>query len=164
MARARTVAEEIGQTRPFRGPGQEFLVTLLRTTDEVRRYLTSLVEPEDITLQQFNVLRILRGAGREGLPTLEVGRRMLEQQPGVTRLVDRLVGKGLVARARDPEDRRRVVCTIEPAGLELLSRLDERFPDLEDDVAEAVDPEAMEETMRVMDRLRARLREGAGEG
>lgn len=163
MARARTVAEEIGQTRPFRGPGQEFLVTLLRTTDEVRRYLTSLVEPEDITLQQYNVLRILRGAGREGLPTLEVGRRMLEQQPGVTRLVDRLVGKGLVARARDPEDRRRVVCTIEPAGLELLGRLDERFPGLEEDVAQAVDPEAMEETMRVMDRLRARLQEAAGD-
>lgn len=163
MARPRTVAEEIGQTRPFAGPGQEFLVTLLRTTDEVRRYLTRFVESEDITLQQYNVLRILRGAGTDGLPTLEIGRRMLEQQPGVTRLVDRLVTKGLVDRSRDTEDRRRVVCTIEQEGLDLLARLDQGMEGLEADVASAVDPGSMRDVVASLDDLRAHLRGGAGD-
>lgn len=164
MGKTRSVAEEIGQTRPFPGPGQEFLVTLLRTTDEVRRHLTRLVEPEDITLQQYNVLRILRGAGKDGLPTLEIGRRMLEQQPGVTRLVDRLVAKELVDRSRDREDRRRVVCTIEAEGLELLARLDERFAGLENDVAGVVDGGELRTVVGALDRLRAELRaDGEGE-
>jgi DNA-binding MarR family transcriptional regulator len=123
----RSVAEEIAQDRPFPSPVQEALVTLLRTTDEVRRLLSSFVEPQGVTLQQYNVLRILRGAGSGGLPTLEIGRRMLERQPGVTRLVDRLVAKELVRRARDSEDRRQVMCSIRPEGLTLLSSLDEEL-------------------------------------
>lgn len=125
MPKTPSVAEEIGQKRPFPSLEQEVLVTLLRTADEVRRYLTGILSKEDVTLQQFNVLRILRGAGGEGLPTLEIARRMVEQQPGVTRLVDRLIAKGLVSRERDTEDRRRVVCTIDPIGLDLLARVDE---------------------------------------
>lgn len=159
--RTTSVAEEIGQTRPFAGPGQEILVTLLRTTDEVRRYLTRLVEPEDITLQQYNVLRILRGAGDGGLPTLEIGRRMLEQQPGVTRLIDRLAAKGLVDRTRGREDRRRVVCTIQPAGLATLERLDDRMGAVEDDVAAGVPPEEMASVLAALNTLRAHLRDTA---
>ena len=73
---------------------------LVRTADLVRRVLDAVVEPHGITLQQYNVLRILRGAGAEGLPTLEIGERMIEQAPGVTRLLDRLEAKGLVRRQR----------------------------------------------------------------
>jgi DNA-binding MarR family transcriptional regulator len=101
---------------------------LLRTVDAVRRFLARVVEPQGITLQQFNVLRILRGAERAtppiGLPTLEIAERMVERAPGITRLLDRLEAKGLVARKRCPEDRRQVLCRITPAGLALLSRLD----------------------------------------
>lgn len=162
MPKSRTVAEEIGQTKPFPGRGQELLVTLLRTTDEVRRYLSRLVEPEDITLQQYNVLRILRGAGKEGLPTLEVGRRMLEQQPGVTRLVDRLVAKELVDRERDEEDRRRVVCTINAKGLELLERVDGHMDCVERDVAAGLPPDGAPELLDVLNGLRAQLQAAAG--
>ena len=123
-SKPRSVAEEIAQGRPFPSPGQELVVTLLRTTDEVRRVLSSVIEPHGVTLQQYNVLRILRGAGPGGLPTLEIGRRMVERQPGVTRLVDRLVAKGLVARTRGVADRRRVVCAIGPEGLRVLEDLD----------------------------------------
>jgi DNA-binding MarR family transcriptional regulator len=161
MTRSPTVAEEIGQTRPFAGPGQEFLVTLIRTTDEVRRYLSAFVESEGITLQQYNVLRILRGAGEDGLPTLEIGRRMLERQPGVTRLVDRLVAKGLVDRSRDTGDRRRVVCTIEEDGLRVLARLDEGMKSLEADVTGAVPQAFMRKVVDAMDALRAHLRSTA---
>src|ERR1700694_935671 len=116
MARAQsTVQEEIRQTRPFSSPSEEGVVALARTADLMRRSLTRVIEPHGITLQQYNVLRILRGAGEEGLPTLVIGERMIEQTPGVTRLLDRLEAKGLVARCRGESDRRQVFCRLTPA-------------------------------------------------
>jgi DNA-binding MarR family transcriptional regulator len=101
---------------------------LLRTVDVVRRHLSRVVEPHGITLQQFNVLRILRGAERggaeHGLPTLELADRMLERAPGITRLLDRLEAKRLVERKRCPHDRRQVLCRIAPRGLKLLDGLE----------------------------------------
>ena len=104
------------------------VVSLLRTVDLVRRFLARVVEPHGITLQQFNVLRILRGAERagetQGLPTLELADRMVERAPGITRLLDRLERKRLVERQRCPHDRRQVLCRIAPGGLTLLERLE----------------------------------------
>jgi DNA-binding MarR family transcriptional regulator len=123
VGRASAIQREIKQKRPFASPTQEALIALLRTTDLVRRDLARTVEPHGITLQQYNVLRILRGAG-EPLPTLEIAERMIEQTPGITRLLDRLEAKQLVARARCPQDRRQVLCRIAPRGLRLLEALD----------------------------------------
>lgn len=117
------VQREIRQRRPFQSRSQEGVVALLRTVDLVRRSLARVVEAHGITLQQYNVLRILRGAGAEGLPTLEIAERMVEQAPGVTRLLDRLEAKGLVRRKRCPEDRRQVLCFATPAALRLLHEL-----------------------------------------
>ncbi len=125
MSRGRSaVQEEIQQTRPFSSASEEGVVALVRTADLLRRALTRVVEPQGITLQQYNVLRILRGSGADGLPTLDIAGRMIEQAPGVTRLLDRLQAKGLVRRQRSSEDRRQIRCWITPAGLELLGRLD----------------------------------------
>ena len=118
------IQKELKQGRPFGSKAAEGLVGLLRTTDLVKRVLSSVVETRGITLQQYNVLRILRGAGASGLPTLEIGQRMIERSPGVTRLLDRLEGKRLVRRRRCPEDRRQVLCWIAPAGLEALVDLE----------------------------------------
>jgi DNA-binding MarR family transcriptional regulator len=128
MSRARSaVHEEIRQTRPFSSRAEEGVVALVRTADLLRRTLTGVVEPEGITLQQYNVLRILRGAGAEGLPTLEIAGRMVEHAPGVTRLLDRLQAKGLVRRQRSARDRREIRCWIDARGLDLLARLDARM-------------------------------------
>lgn len=119
---------ELRQNRPFQSTAHEAVVGLIRTADMVRRHMTTLVEPHGITLQQFNVLRILRGAdseGRDGVPTLEIGERMIEQTPGITRLLDRLEAKELVRRQRCPKDRRQHLCWITPKGLTLLQKLDE---------------------------------------
>jgi DNA-binding MarR family transcriptional regulator len=113
------------QRRPFRSPGHEAAVGILHTADFVRRRVAAAVEPSGITLQQFNVLRILRGAGNEGIATLEVAERMVEQTPGITRLLDRLEAKGLVRRQRCPTDRRQNLCWITPKGAALLAQLDE---------------------------------------
>lgn len=116
--------DEIKQRRPFRSRGHEGVVSLLRTADQLKRDLACVVEPHGLTLQQFNVLRILRGAGARGLPTLDIAERMIEQAPGITRLLDRLEKKALVRRERCPKDRRQVLVAITPGGLRLLAGLD----------------------------------------
>jgi DNA-binding MarR family transcriptional regulator len=137
--------------RPARSVAQEALIAVVRAADRVKREVAQVIEPHGVTLQQYNVLRILRGAGPEGLPTLKVGARMMEQAPGVTRLVERLVRKQLVARARGDEDARQVICRITPRGLALLARMDQ--PVLEADTA-AVSALSRMEQLRVTALLR----------
>ena len=115
---------ELRQRKPFQSAAHEAVVGLMRTADLIRRHATAAVEPHGITLQQFNVLRILRGAGDTGLPTLEVADRMVEQTPGVTRLLDRLEAKELVRRQRCTKDRRQHLCWITQKGLALLDKID----------------------------------------
>jgi MarR family transcriptional regulator, organic hydroperoxide resistance regulator len=98
---------------------------LLRTADLVRRHLSKVAGRERLTLQQYNVLRILRGAGAQPLSALEIADRLIEETPGVSRLIERLVTKGLVRRDRGREDRRLLECSITDAGLQLLARLDQ---------------------------------------
>lgn len=119
-----TIQQEIQQRLPFRSQAQEALLALLRTTDVVKYNLDQVAEKYGVTSQQYNVLRILRGAGSPGLPTLAIGERMIERAPGITRLIDRLEARGLVARMRGEDDRRQVVCRITPAGLKLLKQMD----------------------------------------
>jgi len=116
---------EIQQTVPFASSAHEGVVALMIVADRVERHLAKVLCTSGITTQQYNVLRILRGAGPQGLPTLEVGCRMIEQAPGVTRLLDRLENKGLVIRDRVPEDRRQVWAKITPRGLAILESLDD---------------------------------------
>ena len=132
MKRTRSAIErELKQTRPFSTRGQEAAVGLMRTADLLRRLLEQALEPSGVTAQQYNVLRILRGARPESLPTLEIAERMIERTPGITRLLDRLEAKKLVHRDRCESDRRQVLCTITAAGLELLRDVDGIVNDIE---------------------------------
>ncbi len=119
-----SILRELRQNKPFPSIHDEAFVALLRTADVLRWRISEVLEPEGITLIQFNVLRILRGAKETGLPTLEIGVRLVEQAPGITRLIDRLEAAGLVRRERHRADRRQVLCHIEAKGLEILARLD----------------------------------------
>lgn len=123
MAHSR-ILSEIKQTKPFASLEQESIVSLLCTVDHIRRTESGLFAAEDLTEQQYNVLRILRGAGPDGLPTLSVAERLIEHTPGITRLIDRLEAKGLVRRERPARDRRQVYCFITEEGLGVLERLD----------------------------------------
>ena len=91
----------------------------------MQRYYSQVVEGSGVTIQQYNVLRILRGAGTAGMPTLAIRDRMIEEAAGITRLLDKLEGFGYVIRERSTPDRRQVLCQITPAGLRLLASLDE---------------------------------------
>jgi DNA-binding MarR family transcriptional regulator len=148
---------EIRQNRPFHSKGQEAFLSLLRTGDVVKHRFHQLFEAAGVTFQQYNVLRILRGAGEEGLATLEIGDRMIERTPGITRLLDRLEEKGLVLRERSPQDRRKVVCTISPVGLELLASLDTPVVEADDEVFRGMDEADLETLIRILDRLRDQI-------
>jgi DNA-binding MarR family transcriptional regulator len=141
--------------RPVRSPAHEAGIGILRTADLLRRHLSTVVEPHGVTLQQFNVLRILRGAGDSGLPTLEVAARMIEQTPGVTRLLDRMEAKGLVRRQRCPHDRRQHLCWITPDALRLLERLDAPFSKAHDTVLRGLDPADRPAFIRQLEAIQA---------
>jgi len=104
-------------------PEEAAFLELLRTTDQLSRGLVPLLKAEELSPMQYNVLRILRGAP-EGLPCGEIGQRMITRDPDITRLLDRLQKRGLIARWRDSKDRRMVLARITPEGLEALARLD----------------------------------------
>ena len=139
----------------FRSREQQATVGLLRTAEAIKRSLAHVIEPHGITPQQYNVLRILRGAGPDGLPTLTIGERMIEQTPGVTRLVDRLERKGLVARTPCPKDRRRVFCQITPKGLDLLKELDEPVNRWDAQTVATLPSTELDSLITLLDRVRA---------
>ncbi len=127
-------------------------VSLMRTSDLIRRAAALVIEPHGITIQQYNVLRILRGAGSEGLPTLEIAARMIEQTPGITRLLDRLEAKKLVRRERCPRDRRQVTCRISEEGLALLAALDGPVAESEREALSALTPHQIRQLVTLLDR------------
>lgn len=116
---------ELKQTTPFKSLLEEAFVALQRTAALLEHALETELKPSGITATQYNVLRILRGAGQAGLCRSEVGERMVRRVPDVTRLLDRLEDTGLIARARGGEDRRYVTTKITARGLDALAALDD---------------------------------------
>src|SRR5205823_671963 len=119
-AGASRLQAEIAQRRPFHSVKAEVAVSILRTAALIERHFAQVVARTGVTVQQYNVLRILRGAGEEGLPTLVIRDRMIHAAPGITRLLDKLEKAGLARRERTSPDRRQVFCYITPQGLEML--------------------------------------------
>jgi DNA-binding MarR family transcriptional regulator len=105
-------------------PEEAVFLELLRTTDMLSRGLVQVLKGEDVSTTQYNVLRILRGAP-DGLPCSQIASRMITRDPDITRLLDRLEKRALIARCRETKDRRTVMTHITQEGLELLGRLDE---------------------------------------
>lgn len=152
-----SVAEEIHQTRPFQSTGHETVVTLFRTAAVIDRHFAPVMEGAGLTGAQYNVLRILRGAGADGLPTLAIRDRLVDLSPGITRLVDRLETAGLVQRDRDADDRRQVTCRITREGLALLKRLDAPIDAAERAVVTRLSAAEQRTLVRLLDLVRSGL-------
>ena len=140
--RLSTIAEELKQSRPFATSAEEALVSVLRSAAVLRHALGQQLDRFGISLAQYNVLRILRGAGADGLPTLAVRARLVEEAPGITRLIDKLESATLVRRDRSGKDRRTVRCHVTPAGLALLAQADEQVRAVQEIVANGLPNEA----------------------
>lgn len=127
----RQLRDEIKQATPFERPEEEAFVSISRTSAVLGHALGEAFKPFGITATQYNVLRILRGAGKGGLCRNEVRDRLIAQVPDVTRLLDRMEAAGLISRERDEGDRRLVTTRITAAGLRLLDRLKEPVMDVQ---------------------------------
>lgn len=119
------LVKEIRQTRPFRSREEEAFLNLARTHEFLGQRVADLLKPFQLTAAQYNMLRILRGAGADGLTCSQATERMLTPDPDVTRLLDRMEAAGLIRRERSKEDRRVVITRITERGLDLANRIDE---------------------------------------
>ncbi len=118
------IRAEIKQNKPFRSLEAEALLSLLRSAEKLQARVAAMLKPYGLSPTQYNALRILRGAGKKGLACSEIGERMINRDPDITRLMDRLERHGLVKRSRDQKDRRVTTARITAGGLELLKSLD----------------------------------------
>ena len=130
MEMAKGLLDEIKQRQPFRSPEEEAFLSVLRTAQLLSDAIEVLLAPSGISRPQYNVLRILRGAGPAGLGRNEIRDRLLTRMPDVTRLLDHLEAAGLVQRQRASRDRRSVCAALTAPGLALLDGLDAPVHDL----------------------------------
>ncbi len=147
---ANQLKDEIRQNKPFAGLEQEALLNIRRTSGYVEHVVQQALKDWNLTDSQYNVLRILRGAGDEGLRCAEIGARMIARDPDITRLIDRLQRRRLVGRHRDCRDRRVVHIRISAAGTALLRELD---PVVEASAISALGHLAQEKLARLIDLL-----------
>lgn len=149
------VRDEIKQTRPFASLEQEAHVSLGRTWAVVEHAFSEALKPYGITPTQYNVLRILRGAGEKGLCRSEVMERMIAKVPDATRLLDRMEAAGLIGRERDTTDRRFVTTRVTEEGLRLLGELDDPVQELHRQHFGALDEEHLRGLINLLGRIRA---------
>jgi DNA-binding MarR family transcriptional regulator len=160
MARKKisTVGEEIHQAKPFATIEEELLVSLLRTTDVLRDRFEQAVRPFNLSLTQYNVLRILRGAEPKGRTCGEIGERMIAREPDVTRLLVRMEKVGLIRRTRNSQDRRVVMTRITAAGLRLLDEMEPQVREI-GGLLKPLGERKIEKALRLLDAVRAHVRQ-----
>jgi DNA-binding MarR family transcriptional regulator len=142
----------IRQTKPVAPRSAEALLTILFAAERLQyRQEHFLKARAGITATQYNALRIIAGAGEEGLPCKEIGSRMVRQVPDVTRLLERLERMGLVTRRRRDDNRRVVLVRATTAGLELLARLREPLAEMIDSMIGPMGAERIEQLIRLVD-------------
>ena len=146
---------EIQQSKPFRSAAQEATIALLRTASVVGRSLARVLEPFDLSLAQYNALRIIRGAGAGGIATLAIRERMIEEGTTITRLLDKLEDAGLVRRDRSFPDRRQVICVATEAGKRLLDRADPLVNAADEEAVAVLDAAQLETFVGLLDAVRA---------
>ena len=154
------IAAEIGQRRPFHSVKAEVAVSILRTAALLERHFAQVVAESGVTVQQYNVLRILRGAGDEGLPTLVIRDRMIHEAPGITRLLDKLEKAGLARRDRSSPDRRQVFCYITQRGLDVLAKLDEDMRKADETAVGNLSDSEQRQLLKLLEGVRAGQRSG----
>jgi DNA-binding MarR family transcriptional regulator len=116
---------ELKQRKPFTSLEQEAFLNVARTEATLRDHLDRVLKPFGISVTQYNVLRILRGAGQGGLCRNEIRGRLVDRMPDVTRLLDRMEETGWITRSRSTEDRRQVSTYLTRSGRDLVDSLDE---------------------------------------
>ena len=152
-----SLAAALKQTRPFVSLEQEVYLSLLRTTSELSHAVDQFFRPFGITSSQYNVLRILRGAGADGLCRNEISERMVTATPDMSRLLDRMEKAGWVTRERAEDDRRQVSTYITKSGMELLAKLETPTNDFVVRLFAGAAVSDLKTVLKVNDRIRTKL-------
>jgi DNA-binding MarR family transcriptional regulator len=146
---------EIKQTRPFTRRSEEALVSIMRTAAILDHAFQDALKESGITPTQYNVLRILRGAGKDGLCGRDIGERLVSKVPDVSRLLDRMEDLGLMTRERDPADRRHVTARATPKGLKVLVEVEPTLRALEEQFVGSIGIAALKDLIDTLDVVRA---------
>jgi DNA-binding MarR family transcriptional regulator len=154
MARTSGVQGDIKQSRGFRSKAQEGTIALLRTASVVSRTLSRVLEPWGLCLAQYNALRIIRGAGTGGTPTLAIRERMIEEGTTITRLLDKLEAAGLIERERSLPDRRQVICRATAEGKQWLDEIDPVIDAADEEAVAALGPRQLQQFITMLDVVR----------
>src|ERR1700729_1899156 len=159
MARTQksSLATALKQNRPFVSLEQEAYLSILRTASDLSRAVDQFFRPFDITPSQYNVLRILRGAGADGLCRNEISERMVTATPDMSRLLDRMERAGWVTRKRAEDDRRQVSTYIMKSGMELLAKLETPTNDFVMRLFAGAAASDLKTVLKVNDRIRTKL-------
>ncbi len=152
----RSIQDEIKQTKPFSSLEEEAGIALARTADQIERGFAELLKQQELTGTQYNVLRILRGAGSAGLACSEIGERMVTRDPDITRLLDRIERGGLCVRGRDQKDRRVILTRITKKGMDLLRVLDRPVQELNKKLLGHMGEDQLRSLLRLLDTVRSR--------
>jgi DNA-binding MarR family transcriptional regulator len=150
---------EIKQSKPFDSLEEELMLNLTRTAAVLGHELEQKLRPHGLSGTQYNVLRILRGAGAEGLMQCEVGARLVAQVPDVPRILTRMERAGWVQRVRGTEDRRAVHTTLTEKGLELVNGLDAVVPGGARGMFSELSREEMEQMCELLVKARSGVRD-----
>jgi DNA-binding MarR family transcriptional regulator len=152
---------EIRQSRPFPHPAEETFLNLLRTAGWLERAVEDALRPAGLTQPQYNVLRILHGAGKDGLPCGEVGARMITRDPDMTRLLDRMEKRGLIQRNRSEKDRRVVRAYLAPEGAAALKALEKPVREAIRRALEPLGEEKLATLTGLLEEVRIQMEAGA---
>lgn len=155
MAKRSSVQAEIGQLRPFRSKKQEATIALLRTASVVSRALSRVIEPWGLSLAQYNALRIIRGAGTNGIATLTVRERMIEEGTPITRILDKLEQAAYIRRERALPDRRQVMCQVTSEGRRLLDKMDRAVDAADEEATASLGARELGQLVDMLDTIRA---------
>jgi len=147
-----SLEKDINQVK-FRNEQQKGLLNIIYTYNWVLERIKLTLDKEGITPQQFNILRILRGSHPEPLSTLQIRERMLDKMSDTSRIVDRMIAKGLVNKAISRKDRRLVDIIISPKGLKLIRKLDSRQHEL-DEILKNISAKEAATLSKILDKVR----------
>ena len=146
--------QEIKQ-KAFRSEQSKLIVNLIYTYNQLKSRIATALKDEGVTMQQYNVLRIVKGAGAEGITTSEIRERMLDKMSDASRMVDRLETMELLLKQRDRDDRRVIHVFLTEKGQRLVFRLMEQ--ETIDQLANGVKEESAQQLNELLDAFRASL-------
>lgn len=149
-----TLQNELKKRAPFDSVEQEATLAVMRSSDLLENRLARLLREHDLTLSQYNVLRILRGEGKS-LPCLEVAERMIQVAPAITRVVDQLLALELITKTQSAQDRRVFEIELTPAARRLLKSLDQPILELHAALLSSVSKAELKTLIQILEAVRA---------